>query len=319
MVLPLAGIRVLDFSTLLPGPFASAILAAAGAEVIKVERPGGDDAAGVPPFVDGRPVLYDALNGAKSVVTLDLREEAGRVAALELAAASDVVLTQVRPGVMERLGLGYEAIRAVRPDVVYCAITGYGQTGPAAARAGHDLNYLADSGLFSAVSGAPAVPPGLMADVGGGTLPAVLNILLALRLREATGEGAFLDISIADNVRAFVPQVTSVEAAGERFDAARSHFGGSNPRYRLYPTADGGHLAVGAIETKFWERFVAVLGLAPTASVAAISDAVAARTTANWRDVFAVEDCCVSVIGGDAEPGARRPALHLPLVPRFLG
>lgn len=322
MVLPLDGIRVLDFSSLLPGPFATAMLAAAGAEITKVERPEGDDAARVPPFVDGRSVLYDALNGRKTIVSLDLRAEAGRAEALRLAASSDVVLTQVRPGVMERLGLGYEAVRAVRPDVVYCAITGYGQTGPSAGRAGHDLNYLADSGVLAAVVGDPAVPPGFVADIGGGTLPAVVNILLALRRRDATGEGAFLDVSVADNVRAFVPHVTSAMAATGRFDPAETPFGGTSPRYRLYATRDGGHVVVGALEPKFWSRFVEVIGLSAGASTetgadlaTAIERVIGARSTEDWRALFEGEDCCVSVIGGNAPSAVRGEALHLPLAP----
>lgn len=320
MVLPLDGVRVLDFSALLPGPFATAMLAAAGAEITKVERPEGDDAARIPPFVDGKSVLYEALNREKTIVRVDLRSEAGRAEALRLAAASDVVLTQVRPGVMDRLGLGYEAVKAVRPDVVYCAITGYGQTGPLAGRAGHDLNYLADSGILAAGAGVPSVPPGFVADVGGGTLPAVVNILLALRRRDATGEGAFLDISVADNVRAFIPHVTSATAGEGRFDPARSPFGGSDPRYRLYATGDGGHVAVGALESKFWERFLAVIG-SPTATdgglAAAIEATIAARSTADWRETFEQEDCCVSVIGGAAPIVPSREALHLPLAPIF--
>lgn len=322
MVLPLHGIRVLDFSSLLPGPFATAMLAAAGAEITKVERPEGDDAARVPPFVDGKSVLYEALNAGKTIVSLDLRAEAGRAEALRLAASCDVVLTQVRPGVMERLGLGYDAVRAVRPDVVYCAITGYGQTGPRAGRAGHDLNYLADGGILSAVTGDPAVPPAFVADVGGGTLPAVVNILLALRRRDATGEGAFLDISVADNVLAFAPHVTSATAATGRFDPAMSPFGGANPRYRLYATRDGGHVVVGALEPKFWSRFLAVIELSPTAAVGAEADVVAAiervigaRTTEAWRALFEGEDCCVSVIGAAAPNAVRGDALHLPLAP----
>lgn len=324
MVLPLDGIRVLDFSALLPGPFATAMLAAAGAEITKVERPDGDDAARVPPFVDGKSVLYEALNGQKRIVTLDLRTEDGRVEALRLAASSDVVLTQVRPGVMERLGLGYDAVSAVRPDIVYCAITGYGQTGPRAGRAGHDLNYLADSGILSATVDDPAVPPGLMADVGGGTLPAVINILLALRMRDATGEGAFLDISVADNVRAFVPHVTSACAGEGRFDASQSPFGGADPRYRLYATRDGGQVVVGALEPKFWGRFLEVIGL-PTASAGevasdlatSIEKVIGGRTTEDWRALFETEDCCVSVIDGTGPVQVGGEALHLPLVPDF--
>jgi crotonobetainyl-CoA:carnitine CoA-transferase CaiB-like acyl-CoA transferase len=315
---------VLDFSALLPGPFASAILAAAGAQVTKIERPEGDGAADVPPFVDGRPVLYDALNANKTIIRLDIRSAEGREAALRFAEKSDIMITQVRPGVMERLGLGYEDVQQRNKSIIYCAITGYGQNGPFAKRAGHDLNYLADGGLLAARAGDPVVLPGLFADVGGGTLPAVINILLALRMRDLTGQGSFLDISIVNNVRAFAPQVTSEESATGRFDAEQSLFGGRSPRYRIYSTQDGGHVVVGAMEEKFWRRFCDVLGLPALpdqaddrAAATKIADRIGSRPTASWRKVFQNEDCCVSIIDKSDHISVARVALQLPISPQF--
>lgn len=318
MSLPLSGLRVLDFSTLLPGPYATAMLAACGAEVTKVERPEGDDAAHVPPFVAGRPVLYDALNGAKRVLRLDLRAPEGLAEALRLADRADILVSQFRPGVMERLGLGYEAIRARNPRLIYCAISGYGQTGPNAARAGHDLNYLADAGVFAAQAGAPGVPPGLFADVGGGSLPAMINILLALRAREASGEGCFLDISITDNARAFIPHVTGARFATGTFDAQGSPFGGQAPRYRIYPL-EGGAVVVGAFEEKFWRRFCDVIGfdVRESPDAAAVQTRLTAKPIAHWHAIFANEDCCVSVLLDGAPTVIPQTPIALPILACF--
>ncbi len=320
MSLPLSGLRVLDFSTLLPGPYATAMLAACGAEVTKIERLEGDDAAHVPPFAGGRPVLYDALNGAKHVIRLDLRAPEGLAEALRLADQADILISQFRPGVMERLGLGYEAIRARNSRLIYCAISGYGQTGPNAARAGHDLNYLADAGVFDAVAGGPAVPPGLFADVGGGSLPAILNILLALRVREVSGEGCFLDISISDNARVFIPHVTGALFSTGRFDPGASPFGGSSPRYRIYPL-EGGAVVVGAFEEKFWRRFCVVIGFGETESpdAAAVQTRLMAMPIAHWQGVFAGEDCCVSVMLEGAPTAIPQAPLAMPILAHFRG
>jgi crotonobetainyl-CoA:carnitine CoA-transferase CaiB-like acyl-CoA transferase len=300
------------------------MLAAAGAQVTKIERPEGDGAADVPPFVNGRPVLYDALNANKTVIRLDIRSVNGRKVALQLAEQSDIVITQVRPGVMERLGLGYGDVQQRNASIIYCAITGYGQNGPFAKRAGHDLNYLAEGGLLAALAEDPIVLPGLFADVGGGTFPAVINILLALRMRDLTGQGSFLDISIVDNVRAFAPHVTSEEKATGRFDAEQSLFGGRSPRYRIYSTQDGGHVVVGATEEKFWRRFCEVLGLPALpdqadnrTAVTEIADRIESRSTDSWRKVFQNEDCCVSIIDKSNQIAVARDALQLPILPVF--
>jgi alpha-methylacyl-CoA racemase len=162
---------------------------------------------------------------------------------------------------MDRLGLGYGDIREVNPRVVYCAISGYGQSGSRAHRAGHDLNYLIESGVLTSRVGEPAFPAGLIADIGRGSLPAVINILLALRAREASGRGAFIDISITDNVRAFIPYATVQRQVNGRFDPETSLFGGKSPRYRLYKTQDAGFIAVAAVEERFWKKFCQALDL----------------------------------------------------------
>ena len=325
MAPPLAGITVVDFTTLLPGPLATRMLTEAGAAVTKVEKPGGDDMAGMPPAG-----FYAALNAGKRVVRLNLKREADRDAALALVAGADVLVEQFRPGVMARLGLGYEACRARNPGLIYCSVTGYGQAGPRALRAGHDLNYLAESGLLSVPATGPAVPPALMADVGGGTLPAVINILLALLARASTGRGVHLDVAMADNVAALAPHVL----AGIGADGG-SDLDGRSPRYRLYATADGRHVAVGALEEKFWAAFCALIGLpdaqrddrARPAEVArAVADRIAARPLAAWEALFAGSDCCASPVRTPDEAvqrgalgGRRGSPLVLPIVEALRG
>ena len=203
---PLSGIRVLDFTTLLPGPMATLMLAEAGAEVIKIERPGGEDMRRFQPFWGRESVLFALLNRGKKSVAADLKDAAARDRVLAMAKDADVVVEQFRPGVMARLGLGYEQFRAINSRIVYCAITGYGQSGPRRDRAGHDLNYIGDAGLLALSSGTPGhrtVPPGLIADIAGGSYPAVMNILLALRQRDASGEGCFIDVSMTESVFPF--------------------------------------------------------------------------------------------------------------------
>src|SRR3712207_4830385 len=190
MVLPLAGLTVLDFSTLLPGPLATLMLAEAGAEVIKVEKPGGEDMRRFPPKVGSDAAPFAVLNAGKKSVVADLKTEEGRRSLAPLIERADILVEQFRPGVMDRLGLGYEAVRRINPRIVYCSITGYGQTGPRSGEAGPDINYQALAGLLSL---SPTMPAALVADIAGGAMPAVMNILLALRQRDVSGEGSRLD------------------------------------------------------------------------------------------------------------------------------
>ena len=264
---PLAGIRVLDFTTLLPGPMATLMLAEAGAEVIKIERPGGEDMRRFQPAWGQESVMFAMLNRGKKSVAADLKDARVRDRVIALAKTADVVVEQFRPGVMDRLGLGYQALRAVNPRLIYCAITGYGQSGPRSMRAGHDLNYIGDAGLLALSSGPPGqrtVPPALIADIAGGSYPAVMNILLALRQREATGEGTFIDVSMAESVLPFLYWAIGAGLANGAWpkDSSERLTGGS-PRYHLYETRDGKVAAVAALEQKFWEAFTVAIGLEP--------------------------------------------------------
>ncbi len=306
---PLAGIRVLDFTTLLPGPMATLMLAEAGAEVVKIERPGGEDMRRFGPAWGRDSVLFAMLNRGKKSVAADLKEARVRERVLALAKTADVVVEQFRPGVMDRLGLGYAAMRAVNPRIIYCAITGYGQNGPRAMRAGHDLNYIGDAGLLALSSGKPGqrvLPPALVADIAGGSYPAVMNILLALRRRDAGGEGCFIDVSMTDSVFPFLYAAIGMGlgAGSWPVDGAERLTGGS-PRYHLYETRDGKVACVAALEQKFWEAFTAAVGLErefiddardPQATIARVAEIIAGRTAAEWGPVFDKADSCCSIM-----------------------
>jgi len=348
---PLDGLLVLDFSTLLPGPLATLMLAESGAEVIKVERPqAGAEARKSAPLWDGESLGFSLLNRGKKSLSIDLKAE-GSVAALKpLIEKADIIVEQFRPGVMARLGLGYEAVKAINPDIIYCSITGYGQTGPKANAAGHDLNYMGDSGVLSTSCGPadrPSVPPALVADVGGGTYPAVVNILLALRQRDQTGEGCHLDISMSDGTFAFSYWSFAKGAVlNEPVVNGGERLTGGSPRYHLYPTLDGRHVAVGAIEQKFWDTFCDAINLAPALrddsinpekTIQAVGDILKNRAAADWEDLLTHADCCCTIVRTmnevlddphlnargvfdwkvQSDKGGTAPALPVPISPEF--
>lgn len=306
---PLSGILVLDFTTLLPGPMATLMLAEAGAEVIKIERPGGEEMRGYLPGFDGEAATFAILNRGKRSLVLDLKKNEDRDRLKPLIHKADVVVEQFRPGVMDRLGLGYEALRAINPRLIYCAISGYGQSGPRAGEAGHDLNYLARTGLLALNPGPldrPTVPPALVADIGGGTMPAVINILLGLRQRDMTGQGCFIDVAMTDAMFTFAWYAHAVGHTTGRFpDAGELPVVGGTPRYQIYPTKDGKLVACGALEQKFWMSFAGAIGLPreltndlnnPQATRQAVASIIAGRTAAHWEPIFKAADCCVVIV-----------------------
>ncbi len=264
---PLAGVRVLDFSTLLPGPMATLILAEAGAEVIKVERPGtGEDMRQYPPMVTADSgVNFALLNRGKRSLALDLKDDRSIAVINRLIADIDVVVEQFRPGVMDRLGLGWEALAAINPALVYCSITGWGQDGPKAQLAAHDLNYMAETGVLNLGAdraGDPVLPPVLVADIGGGTFPSVVSILLALREAERTGVGAHLDVAMGDNLFAWAYWALGERAVGSPDPRPGGELvTGGSPRYQVYRCADGRWLACAPLEPKFWVNFCRVIDL----------------------------------------------------------
>ena len=303
---PLSGLRVIDFTTLLPGPLATLMLAEAGAEVVKIEPPEGESMRFYPPYFGQESAAFAMLNRGKTGLTLDLKSAEGRVEALALIEKADVVVEQFRPGVMERLGLGYEDARKINPRIVYCSITGYGRAGPRAHEAGHDLNYIGNTGLLALATGdPPVVPPALIADIGGGTFPAVINILLALRQRDQTGEGCHLDIAMTDAMFTFAWHALASGHAGAFPGAGEAMLAGGSPRYQLYRTKDGWLVACAALEQKFWRAFCAAIDLEealvddrvnPAKTQKAVAARIACRTAAEWQPVFARANCCVTLV-----------------------
>ena len=312
---PLAGIRVLDFSTLLPGPLATLILAEAGADVIKIERPGrGDEMRSYVPKFGTDSVNFAMLNRGKKSIAIDLKDAAARDSLLPLLREADVVVEQFRPGVMARLGLGYEALAALNPRIIYCAITGYGQEGPRAQVAAHDINYVAESGLLSLAAGAdgaPVVPGALIADIGGGAYPAVINILLALRARDVSGKGCKLDIAMGDNLFTFLYwAMGNGLAAGEWPQPGAERVTGGSARFFIYRTRDGKFIAAAPLEQKFWENFCDAIKLEPVfrdddkdpaATKRAVAQRIGEKTAAEWQVRFAGKDLCCCVMASVEE------------------
>ena len=314
MAQPLSGLLVLDFTTLLPGPLATLMLAEAGAEVIKIERPGGDELRSYAPRLDRDSAAFALLNRGKTSLVLDLKRREDQARLLPLLGRADILVEQFRPGVMARLGLGYAAVRRINPRIVYCSISGYGQSGPRAGEAGHDLNYIGTTGLLALNPGPidrPTVPPALVADIGGGSFPAVMNILLALRQRDLSGDGCRLDIAMADAMFTFAWHAFAAGQATGRYPApGEAPLAGGSPRYQIYPTQDGGLVACAALEQKFWLAFCAAIGLAPAliddardpaATRAAVGAIMAGRTAADWRPVLAAADCCATIVASLAD------------------
>lgn len=297
---PLAGVRVLDLSLLLPGPFATQMLADLGADVIKVEPPQGDATRTQRPNN-----LFPIVNRNKRSVSLDLKDDVSRAACLRIAATADVVVEGFRPGVVDRLGVSYEHVRKVRDDIIYCSISGHGQTGPLRDRPGHDGNYLAISGALS-YSGHWLEPPrrsGIpVADLGSATF-AVISILAALHERTATGRGAYLDVAMADAATAL-----ATFRAGSRLDLAASERGHLLPTNDLFVASDGTVIAIAAVEEHFWEGLRRVIGAHEPAildhrfddhegrrvhgdELKKMLDAViATRTGAEWMEAFVEHD-----------------------------
>jgi crotonobetainyl-CoA:carnitine CoA-transferase CaiB-like acyl-CoA transferase len=321
MSLPLAGIRVLDLSRLLPGGFCSLLLADFGADVLKVEDTGmGDYIRWSPPFYDGahesaRSALFLSLNRNKRSIRLDLKREQGREALLRLVRGHDVLLESFRPGVLERLGLGYERLREENPGLVYCAISGYGQEGPKRDASGHDMNYLGLIGLLGLTGdsgGPPVQAAGQIADIGGGAMMAAFGILAALRERDGggagsgspgSGEGQLVDVSMSDGSLSWLAMVAAAHFAdGNVPRRGDLPLAGALICYRPYECADG-WVTLGALEPKFWQawcRGVEREDLIGSQFERPGSDAHAqveeifrARTREQWEQFARQNDCCL--------------------------
>lgn len=310
---PLCGLKVLDLSRLLPGPYATLVLADLGADVVKVEEPqGGDHVRWMPPMAGDTSALFLTLNRGKRSVALDLRADADRATFLALAARADVVVESFRPGVLARLGLSYGRLSAENPRLVLCSISGFGQAGPWAGKAGHDVGYLALSGVLGLLGGpdAPAQPNVQLADIAGGAMVAVAGLLAALVERARTGRGRWVDTSMTEGVMGALHLQQGPFLSGAAPPARRGEgvLSGECPCYGLYRTSDGRFLAVGALEPKFWAAFCRAVGHEElegdglsTGEEAARAKAVVqavlgAQPLSHWTALFAGVDACVEPV-----------------------
>jgi crotonobetainyl-CoA:carnitine CoA-transferase CaiB-like acyl-CoA transferase len=311
------GVRVVDLTRLLPGPFATMLLADLGAEVIKIEAPmGGDYARWTPPIVEnvdgGYGAFFESVNRGKKSIGLDLKSDHGLAIAKALIATADVVIESFRPGVMERLGLGPDALAELNPNLIVCALSSFGQSGPLRLRAGHDINFLARAGalgIAGPAGSAPGLPAVQVGDLAGGALYAAFTIAAALFRRERGGGGATIDISMTEGVLSLMGPVLSIfGATGKAPARGGDTLTGGLPCYRIYETSDGGHIAVGALEPKFWAQVVSalghpewandglIMGKAADEAVARIQAAFHQKTLAEWTEVFEQLDACTEPV-----------------------
>ncbi|WDV55845.1 CaiB/BaiF CoA-transferase family protein [Streptomyces coeruleorubidus] len=300
---PLTGVRVVELAGIGPGPFAAMLLADLGADVVRVDRPGGPG-LGIDP-------ACDVTNRNKRSVVVDLKSPDGPARVLDLAARADVLVEGYRPGVAERLGVGPEPCHARNPALVYGRMTGWGQDGPLADRAGHDIAYIAPTGTLGMIGRPdepPAVPANLLGDYAGGSLYLVVGVLAALHHARATGTGQVVDAAIVDGVSHLATMIHGMLAAGGWQDRRGANLlDGGCPYYGTYDTADGRHMAVGALEPRFYEEFLARLGVEGQSAArkdvtrwGELREQIAARfktrTRDEWTAVFEGTDACVAPV-----------------------
>lgn len=311
MNLPLRGIKVLDLSRLLPGPLCTLILADLGAEVIKVEdHMGGDYIRWIEPKMKYQNPTFYALNRNKKSIRLNLREEAGKDVFKKLVKSADVVMETFRPGVMERLGLGWTDLQEINPGLIYCSLTGYGQDGPYKELPGHDLNYLAVSGALS-LMGTPAKQPVLtglpIADIGGGALPAAIAILAALYGKRCTDVGEFIDVAMVDGLSYLLSFGMTEYMAGRDLHRISDHWiNGNYAFYNVYQASDGKYLALGCVEKKFWDNFCKIIKREdliaemfpgePRRSeiISEVAEIFKSKSSAEWIELFKDHDVCIT-------------------------
>ncbi|MFP7298136.1 CaiB/BaiF CoA transferase family protein [Neobacillus niacini] len=313
-MLPLEGIRVLDLTRLLPGPYCSLLLADYGADVIKVEDPeSGDYARWYEPRVsDDQSAMFISLNRNKRSITLDLKVERDKEAFISLIKTADVLIESFRPGVMDRLGLGYEELKVHNPKLIYCGITGYGQSGPFAKEAGHDLNFLSYSGLLhlqGVPNEKPLIPSVQIGDIGGGALMAAVGILLAIIDAKKSNTGQFVDISMLDGALSWMHTIMpNYWTTGEMPNRGELTLNGGKACYEIYRTKDDRFISVGALEYKFWKNFCKVIGKedlidqldAPLEQQRLIKqevqESIQQKTLSEWLKLFEGIDACISPV-----------------------
>lgn len=309
----LNGLKILDFSTLLPGPYATLMLGDLGAEIIKISSPDKPDiVADYPPYIEGTDITANQawLGRNKKNLFLNLKTEKAVEIIKKLITEYDIIVEQFRPGVMERLGLGYETLKKINPRLIYCSLTGYGQTGPMKNNAGHDINYLARSGNMN-YSGRKSTGPVLtnmqIADIGVGSLYSVIGILSAVHYREVTGKGQYVDVSMFDGLIPF----NAMEGAGFLINGKEPEREGTRlnggSAYDFYETKDNRYISVGSLEPKFWKNFCECIELPELVSqtvmpenVSALKETVRKRilekTLKEWTDIFEGKDVCVEPV-----------------------
>ena len=306
----LEGIKVIDFSTLLPGPLASLFLSETGAEVIKIEKPGvGDEIRLSNPQWGEQSVSFSLLNRGKKSLSLDLKDPKNLKILIPILKEADIIIEQFRPGVMKRLGLDYESIKKINQDIIYVSITGYGQYGPKSMVAGHDLNYIGNAGLLSISMGREndtVVPPALVADIAGGSYPAVINILLALRKRDLNKEGSYIDLSMTENLFPFMFWGLGSGFAHNKWPGnSDGVLSGGSPRYNIYKTSDGSYVAAAPLEDRFWNKFCEAIELPKKfikmqndqeKVIKEIRKIIGQKEKNYWLDVFNNADCCCSIV-----------------------
>lgn len=322
MRLPLEGVRVLDLSRYLPGPFCTQIMADFGAEVVKVEDPrGGELGRHLDPLIGGQSARFYTVNRNKKSITLDLRKEDGKAIFKQLVLNSDVVVDQFRPGVMDKMGLGYEKLKRINERIIYCSITGYGLNGPLRDAAGHDLNYLSlagVTGLTGAYREAPAMSGAQIADIAGGTLYAVIAILLALVSRKVTGKGQLCDVSMMDGSISLLAYTLGEWSGWGRLpERGNELLTGGYACYKIYATKDNRHVSLGAIEDKFWAEFCQKVEREEYIRfqwdkerqpdiIADIEEIIRGKTREEWEAFFAGSDICFTPVL-DLEEMCRHP------------
>jgi crotonobetainyl-CoA:carnitine CoA-transferase CaiB-like acyl-CoA transferase len=257
---PLQGIRILDLTRLLPGPLGTMLMADMGAEVIKIEDPNYPDyVRAFPPYLNGESANYLAFNRSKLSLVLDYQSSEGKKLFFELLKTADVVVEQFRPGSLDKMGIGYEVAKTINPKIIYVSVTGYGQNGPYAHLAGHDLNYIAYAGVLGMTgeaNNAPIIPGVQLADIAGGSYMTVIATLSALHARTKTGKGQHVDVAMTDAVMPLLSAVYALEAGGmSNIERGKMPLSGGMPNYGVYRCQDGKYVALGTLEPKFWSKF----------------------------------------------------------------
>ncbi|MCD6152627.1 MAG: CoA transferase [Syntrophobacterales bacterium] len=327
----LSGLRILDLSRLLPGPYCTMMLADLGAEVIKVEEPGkGDYLRDFPPKLKQESAFFLSVNRNKKSITLNLKSDRGREIFLGLVKKADVVLEGFRPGVMDKLGLGYDVLREINPQIIFCSISGYGQDGPFVKKAGHDINYLSIAGITGFTGtrdGRPVLPGIQIADIGGGGMLAAYSILAAVIARQKIGKGQYIDVSMMDGAMSWLSM-----AAGKYFadgaspEPANEMLNGRFACYNVYKTKDGRYMTLGALEPQFWSAFCEAVGRPDFIRdhyaegeradeiIAEVAGIFMQRTRDEWVEFLADVDCCCAPVNTFDEAFSHPQVKHRQMV-----